>query len=344
MKGNRVLLVSIFVILSVLSACRQEAADEPGPGPGLAEVAVRVESVGHQAGAAFIEIPATVEAVRRATVAAKVAGTIERLPIRLGSVVEKGDLLAVISAAEMQARAAQAGARLEQVQRNLARERRLLDKDASTRETVRTLEDEERLVAAALQEARAMLGYTLIKAPFAGIVAEKRAEAGDLVMPGQPLLVLEDQTDLQVVASVPEDLAEKIALGDQFPLQMTATGVETTGTVREMAPGADATSRSRTVKLGVAPDPGLRPGQFMRLLLPAMDDAVLSVPERAVSRYGQMERIFVAEGNTARLRLVRTGRRHDGRVEVLSGLEAGEKVVTEGGELVDGQPLRVEMP
>ena len=304
---------------------------------------VRVITVADQTPQRQSEVTGAVESLQRATIAAKISGPIEEMPVELGSAVQKGALLARISAGEIVARLSQAQTQFGQAQRNFDREKRLLAQDASTRETVKSLEDTYRMAEACLREARAMRDYTLITAPFAGIISQKIANAGDLATPGMPLLVLENTEHLQVVAAAPEGAALKIKKGDTLAVTVPAAEFSQAGTVTEIGPSTDTASRTALVKIKVHGGNSLRPGQYARVALPGGGGVkTLLVPETALFRFGQMERVFVIHNNTAQLRLVRSGEHREGQVEILTGLNGGEQVVIQGGErLVDGQPVTI---
>jgi len=288
------------------------------------------------------EVVGTLEAVQRATIAAKVTGTIAEMPVTLGAMVKEGDLLVKVNAAEISARLSQAETAVAQAKRNLEREQRLFAKNASTKETVNAQEDALHMALAAQNEVRTMLGYTTIRAPFSGRVSAKPANAGDMANAGTPLLVIENTEALQAVAAVPEAQVQRITMGDSLPVLVSTANLEITGIVAEIAPTADAASRTALIKLNLVADPKLRPGQFVRVFLPGLIAQTLMVPAAALSRFGQMERLFVVENNQARLRLVRSGQQRDGQIEILSGVNPGEQVVvTSQSELVDGQPVRV---
>jgi len=115
------------------------------------------------------------------------------------------------------------------------------------------------------------------------------------------------------------------------------------GTVVEIAPSADPGSRTFVAKIDLPPTPGLRPGQFGRVAIPIGEFAALRVPDSALLRRGQMEIAFVVEDGHARMRLVKSGQRVGGEVELLSGVDPGETIVVEGAAaLSDGQPVDVE--
>ena len=289
------------------------------------------------------QVVGTVQAVQRATIAAKLTGTIEQMPVVLGSQVTKGDLLVKISAGEIEARLAQARAQLAQADRNLERERKLLAKKATTAETVKSLEDTKRIAQATFREAQTMYGYVNITAPFAGLVTNKPANVGDLAVPGQALIQIENLEQLQVVTAVPEARILQTRVGDILPVHIPAATLELEGRVVEIAPAADPMSRTAPIKLDLPPDPNLRPGQFARVMLPGRAATTLTVPRAAVQAFGQMEKVYVVKDDQAVLRLVRTGTTVDDRVEILSGLRAGEKVIVQAqAPLTDNQPIRAE--
>jgi len=342
-NSRRLNLFLIGSLLLLIPACKgKEAAEHAQPAP-LPVQEVRIVSVAAQPAPHQNEVVGTVTAAESATIAAKVSGVISTLPVSVGSAVRQGQVLARISAGEINAPLAQAETQLAQARRNLEREQRLLAKEASTRETVKNLEESVRIAEAARAQAQTMVGYTTLTAPISGLVAQKFANVGDLATPGAPLLTIENNNRLQVAVQVPEALLAQIKSGDTLPLAIPAAAFTGPGRVVEIAPATDPTSRTATVKLAVAA-PGLRPGQFARVTLAgASTDNAISLPASAIVAFGQMEKIFVVENSTAHLRLVRTGEKHDGRVEILAGLAGSEQVVSEGAaQLSDGQPVRVQ--
>ncbi|MEJ2031513.1 MAG: efflux RND transporter periplasmic adaptor subunit [Deltaproteobacteria bacterium] len=341
MEKNRSFFILLGCILLVVGGCKQHAPEQAAR-QQLPVAKVRVVKVSEQSASQQNEATASVEAVQRATIAAKVTGTIEKMPVGLGSQVKKGDLLVKISAGEIAAKVSQSRAQLEQARRNYEREKRLLEKNASTPETVKSMKDALLVAEAAYDEAKTLSGYTTITAPFDGLVAQKMVQTGDLAVAGKPLLVLKNNHHLQVVAAVPEVLALKIHLGDKLTVRIPAAEVQTIGVVREIAPSADSESRTTLVKVQLNGDNTLRPGQFAKVVLPGAPVKTFLVPEGAVSRFGQMERVWVVQNGTARLRLVRTGEHQAGQVEILAGLNAGDQVIVQGGkQLVDGQPVQI---
>jgi len=334
----------LLIVLGLLSACQQEH-DKKGAvhTTDLPTVHVQVVTVQLQEALQQTEVVGTVQAVDRAVIAAKVSGTIEEIPVILGSEVKAGDLLVKISAGEISAKVIQAQAQLEQARRNLEREEKLLKKNAATAESVKSLKDVYRVADAVHKETKTVLGYSTITAPFDGLITNKKANVGDLATPGTPLLQLEDNRRLQVVTSVPETLVLQIKLGDSLSVFIPAAKLDIKGTVAEVAPAADPLSRTASVKINIDEAPQLRSGQFARVALPGRNKNTLFVPDSAVHTFGQMDRLFVVSRNKAHLRLVRTGSILDDQIEILAGLEPGESVITHSSsQLVDGQPVSIE--
>ncbi len=286
------------------------------------------------------EVVGTVRARLRATLEAKVSGRISQMPVVLGQRVKAGDLVARLDAAEIKARLDQAKAALEQAERDYKRASSLLDQQALTRSEFDAADSRYRVAKAAVAEAEAMMGYVEVVAPFDGVVTKKWADLGDLAVPGKPLVSIDDPSALQLEADIPEAIASRVEPDARLNIRVDSLGTELTGTVKEIAPVADPDSRTFRVKLDLPQSRALMPGQFARLLVPVGESNSLRVPAVAVVQRGQLEIVFVAADQQARLHLVKTGRSLGNEVEILSGLESGDSVVVEGASLLrDGQPL-----
>ena len=197
-----------------------------------------------------------------------------------------------------------------------------------------------KVATAGLTEAETMLGYASVTAPFDGVVTRKLADIGDLAMPGKPLLEIEAPGSLRFEADLPEAILDRVQLGAKLPVRLSKT-VE--GTVSEISPVADPVSRTFLVNLDLPPIDGLRTGHFGPVSVPVAETRLLLVSREAVVKRGQMELVFVARDGHASLRLVKTGKTLDDRIEILSGLEPGEQVVVrDTARLTDGQPVTVQ--
>ncbi len=194
--------------------------------------------------------------------------------------------------------------------------------------------------------AAAQRQYTRIHAPIAGIVTAKHAEVGAVAAPGAPLLTLEDSRRYWLEAMVPESRIAGLRPGQALRVAVEAAGIAGTAPVREILPAADPSTRTTLARLDLPASPRLRSGQFGRVWIPADRRQAIRVPRQAVVERGQLEGVYaVGPGGIARFRLVRSGAEHDGQVEILSGLTAGEQIVVGGVEqVVDGARLEPRAP
>jgi RND family efflux transporter MFP subunit len=188
--------------------------------------------------------------------------------------------------------------------------------------------------------ARTERDETRLAAPGPGVVVSKTVEVGELAVPGRPLLVLDDPASYRLEVPLPAVHVGKVALGQPIGVHVGDLGPEPlVGRVAEIVPAADPATRTVTVKIGLPSRPGLRSGLFGTARVPVGTAPVLLVPATALLERGQLTAVFVTDaGGVARLRYVTVGRRFGDRVEVLSGLAAGERIATSGlDRLEDGR-------
>jgi len=219
-------------------------------------------------------------------------------------------------------------------------EQALLGTQARRRQVLDRIEQAK----AEARNAEAFLSYSSVTAPYAGIITERHVDAGAMSAPGLPLMTIEDSSNYQLEASVEESHLSRIKIGDRVPVGIDALRqADAVGIVSEIVPSGDPSSRSFLVKIRVPMSPGLRSGMFGRARFAGEQQECLTVPETAVISRGQLTGVMVVdEANRARFRLVKPGRRYGDRIEILSGLEAGERVVLEGPDRIqDGSPVSV---
>ncbi len=191
--------------------------------------------------------------------------------------------------------------------------------------------------------ANAMLSYARITAPFAGVVTEKKAEAGSMAVPGMPLLVLEDPRRYRLEAAVPETYLPVLSVGAKVQVMLDAApGAPVPAVLSEVVPSVDPASRTFLVKADLS-GPGLRTGMYGRLRFSAGKETVLALPRKAVYKAGEFDGVFVVDAdNTARLTMVKTGRQAGDLMEILSGIEPGSRVaVSRLDKLSDGVKVEV---
>ncbi|MBX7136781.1 MAG: efflux RND transporter periplasmic adaptor subunit [Oligoflexia bacterium] len=330
----------IFITAVAMIGCgsRETSTSESAPG-----VPVKIIIVEAQQSAGLERIPGGVRPAVEATLEAKISGKVEKLSVREGSLVKRGDILITLSAHEMQARLEQALSAERQSVQDLERFKKLLPSGVVTQQEFDAVEARARLASAGVAEARSMVSYTSIEAPFDGVITKKLINEGDLATPGKPLLGVESQNLFRFESDVPESVAVNLAVSQQLDVRLSGSEHAASGTVSEISPTTDPNSRTRHVKVDLPADPLLRSGQFGYVLVPVRKRPSIKLPERALIERGQLEAVFVAQEGRALLRLVRTGKRDTGEVEILSGLAGGESVISEGvAELKDGQRIEIK--
>jgi multidrug efflux pump subunit AcrA (membrane-fusion protein) len=193
--------------------------------------------------------------------------------------------------------------------------------------------------AAELENASVLVGYTRITAPASGIIAARTVEIGNLAAPGVALFTIDEQ-QYRLEATVHESDLPHVTLGQHAQVSVDSLDLHIDGRIGEIVPAADPQSRTVIVKIDLPSLAGLRSGLYGRATFATGTRTVVTVPRSALTATGQLDGVYVVEpGDVARLRLLKIGKPYGDRVEVLSGLAAGDRVVTTGLEVRDGQPV-----
>jgi RND family efflux transporter MFP subunit len=198
---------------------------------------------------------------------------------------------------------------------------------------------------AAIAQATTALEYTRIRAPFDGVVTEKKADVGTLASPGMPIFTLEDVHRYRLEISINEGDLAFARMEQSVPVLIDALGTGSlTGKVVQIVPAADASSRSFLIKVELPPDSRLRSGLFGRAQFSRGERKALLVPQTAVVGRGQMQGVYLLDQNkVAALRYVTLGKPNQGQVEVLAGLQAGDWLVAAPGTIeLDGKRIEAQ--
>jgi RND family efflux transporter MFP subunit len=308
----------------------------------LASTPVRANAI-----AAAAAYEGRVEAVREARIAAQVSGAVVEMKVQAGDRVRAGQVLLRIDARAAEqgasasgAQVAAARAQLDVAVSGLARQRQLYAKRYISQAALEQAEAAERAARAQVNALAAQAGAAqtqsalhVVRAPFDGVVARRDVARGDMAMPGKPLLTVYDPAQLRVSAAVPVTALGADLSGARVTLAGQAQPI--TPTDVQVLPTVDAASLTREVRADLPAGVDAAPGLSARLLLPgaplAADGAArLYVPRAAVLRRAEMTGVYVLDSSGApRLRQVRLGATAGDEVEVLSGLDADERVATD---------------
>ena len=340
-------LVAVSLLAFLLAGCGAKSVAVRHDGE---PVAIEVATFDPGAAGASLVLPARVKAAEEVTLVAHLAARITSLRAREGDHVRNGDVIAVFGAAETEQ--ALAAARAERVSAELAL--KVAARQAARVESLfasRVVSERDHEVAVAewraaearLESARALLdgldSGIHVRAPFDGVVVRIHADPGADLGPGAPLVDLRSDSGLEVVAEVPEGPAARMATA-ALSVQV-GDGAWRPARLARLEGMTNWRSRTRTAHLTFAGT--AEPGAFARIALltrtPGGGDG--SVPAASLVTRGALSGVFVVEENRARLRWLKLGRTRGDRVEVLAGLESGDRIALAPRRLTDGAAVTV---
>jgi RND family efflux transporter MFP subunit len=354
--------VSILIAISsgLLFGCSNEprtATSEAETVTGVAVLTAQKTTIPD-----WLETFGTVRAAQTSEVASQIMGNITEIRVREGDRVQKGQILATLDDAQPRAAVKQAAAAATAAQKEVLgadsdfglaeatfkRYQQLFDRKSvspqefdevkaryqsaeARREMARAVQAQ---TEAALAQARTSWSYTRIEAPFMGVVSEKNADTGMLASAGTRLFTIEDTRTYRLEVTVDESDIGIVRIGQSTPVQMDALGnAELAGKVAQIVPAADPASRSFLVKVDLPADARLRSGLFGRARLARGQRPAILIPKSAIISRGQLQGIYVLDAyGAAGLRYITLGKTVDRQVEVLAGLQEGEKLVADPGE------------
>jgi len=309
-----------------------------------------------------LEAVGTVRAAQSTQIASQTMGNIVEIRAQEGDRVQGGQILAVIDDSQTRAAVEQSAAAVTAAQKEvssaesefalaestLKRYQQLYEKKSISPQEIDEFKARsqaaeahrdmaragEAQASATLTQSRTSLANTQIRAPFAGVVTEKNADAGTFASPGTPLFTLEDTRSYRLEAMVDESDIRLVRVGEAVPVLLDSLGgAEFHGKVAQIVPAADPASRSFLVKIELPADARLRSGLFGRAHFPRGTRSALLIPHAAIVERGQLRGIFVVDANQiVQLRYVTLGKVSGEQVEVLSGLQQGEKLIAAPGD------------
>ncbi len=344
-KCNHVSLrLRLGLSLFLLAGCGpREEPIQPETPAVRATVNAPVEEVRAVQFPIVVEVTGQVAAVAQATLSGKVQGTVQEVRVREGALVSKGQVLVVMDSRDLQANLARAQAEVENAKSHLVRMKRLYTEESVAKQELDNATRAYKVAEASKQAAEAQLSYTVLNAPFDGTITEKHVEVGELAVPGQPMLKIEDPTHLRLEAMVSEGDLKSVTVGDKTAVVIDALGAQpVAGTIAQILPSGDAATHTFLVKVDLPPAPGLKTGMFGRMQLGKGTSRTFVVSTPGVIERGQLTGVFVVgPDRTAHLRWVKVGRTMGASVEILSGLNGGERILADASQGVDG--ARVEI-
>ena len=289
-----------------------------------------------------IEALGTARSNESIEVTAKTSSLIREIRFDEGQAVEAGDVLVELDAREARADLALAQATLAESRSQYERRRGLKATQAVSASELEALHAKQEVDAARVAAAQARLDDLVIRAPFAGRLGLRRVSVGSLVTPGTLITTLDDTRNIKLDFSVPESFLATLHPGLAIEARSAAYPHESFhGEVATIDTRVDPVTRAITVRAALDNEKALlRPGMFMTVRLAQAPREGLVVPEEAIVPERGEQYVWVVSDGRAERRKVRTGIRRPGNVEVVAGLDAGERVVTEGTQrLSDGSEV-----
>ena len=348
------LVVSCCLLLVGISGCAEDEsfntghATDPRQVTSRTVLSVSVEQV--------YRVPGTVAADDRIQLSSRITGFIQDVSVREGDIVRRGDLLVEIDSADVDgairvgaAALASAKTDLDDAQRDVAKFSELARQGSIPADTLRKSKVRFDLARSQLAEATAAhetalsnLRYTSIRSPVDGVVIVLHKQSGDLATTGAPILLIESQSSLVFRTFVAEKRVSAISVGQKLAVELDALDTPLNGEVLRVVPSGDPVTRRFEVKVSLPATERLLPGMFGRARFVTGTVNRVVVPRSLLVERGGLRGVMVIEDNHAHFRWLRMGQEWPAQVEVVAGLQAGEKVVADPpNDLFDGAAVVV---
>jgi RND family efflux transporter MFP subunit len=355
------------VLILMVSGCREK--EHPNTLKRPLVTGVTLSKVEPASVDSYYQTTGTIRAKTVSQVAGRSMGAVTSVRFKEGDSVKAGQLLLTIEDRDLNQRVAGAESALQEAQKALeaadqnrklaavtfTRYNNLYQQKVITQQEMDQIETQKKVAQseydrvsamvnrtrASLEESRINQGFAQIKAPISGRVTEKKIDLGSLATPGQPLLTIEDTSQLQVEAFVDQQKTGRFKTGDPVTVIPDTTGTPLSGTINEIVTAVDPATRTFLIKILIK-GPELRSGLYCRVLIPDGKKDTILLPKQVIVERGQLEGVFVVDlQGVMTYRLIRTGKLVGDKKEILSGLKGGEQVVISGlDKAVDGGVIK----
>ena len=349
-----ILTVSSLFLISCGGEKKNEIANETA-------IAVKVSGITENDYSPFVTVSGKIESLKSANLSTRMMGYVTKLHVKMGQKVTAGQVLVSINNADLQAKKAQVDASILQAtagfnnaKKDFERFKVLFSQQSASQKELDDMTSRYEMAKAGLEGAKQMrnevmaqFSYSSITAPFSGEVTNTFVKEGDMANPGMPLVSMEGNGLMQVLAMVSEGDITSIKNGMSVNVLVKSSNQQIKGKVSEISGSAANTGGQYLVKINLEnTDATILSGMFVNVQFPiekaksenatTKSDRIL-VPETALVTKGQLTGIYAVTNDVAILRWIRTGKTFGSQVEVLSGLSADEKyIVSAEGKLYNG--------
>lgn len=364
MTNSKFIISILFAAIFMIIGCSDQA--EPTQKETITNrepVKVQTETVGSLSKNSNASLSGLIQSEDKAIVSARMMGYITDLKAKIGDRVAKGQIIIRIKNDELIAQKAQvnagireARASLSNVEVNYNRLKALWDQESITKKEWDDVSTQYQVVQAKveaaeqkLNEINEVISHNTVKAPIAGLITEKMIHKGDLVNPGIPLMTIESEKGYEVATYVSDHQISALQLGMSVDCQIKAINQTFKAKITEISPSAVNTAGQFTVKaalqLSEEDKKSVYPGMYANVIadIPqyVQKQSCAIVQKSALVTRGQLTGIYtISNQNTALLRWIRVGKDFGDRVEIVSGLSAGEEyIIGDLANISDGLPV-----
>jgi len=360
MKNNKFLTAIIalsFLIVSCGGDHKSSTVESMDP------VAVKVSNIKTDNNNPFVMASGKIEATNSANLSTRMMGYVNKVYVKVGDRVKKGQLLISINNVDLQAKRAQVNANITKAtaafniaEKDYNRFKNLYKENSASQKEMDDMTAHYEMSKAGLEaanqmknEINAQFAYVDIRSPFNGIVTNKFIEVGDMANPGVPLIAVESPNNFEVTAMVPESNISQIKSGSKVEVQVKSIHKTLQGKVTEVSTSAKNTGGQYLVKIVLdKTDDRILSGMFATVQFPVEKNknstSIVLVPASAIVKNGGLKGVYtVSEQNTALLRWLRLGKTYGDKVEILSGLNVDEQyIVSADAKLFNGAKITIQ--
>lgn len=337
-------IISIVGILGLNAGCANQSTEQ------RSEMRyVKLASVETASALGERSFNAVIEENRKSSVAFRVGGTVEKIYFEEGDFVEEGELLVQLDQRDYQTHLTAAEAQYHQAKAELERYTQLFEKNKLPANTYEKIKAAFQAAKSNWESAVNALGDTRLKAPFSGFVFEKLINSYEAIAPGQPAFILIDTNTLEVSFGVPESIVNELSVGQEVEVTVNASEERYPATIKSVSHKAGG-DRLFTVRLDMEnPDvTKIKPGMTAKVFIPRINETghkdIVLVPAEAIFYLGDQTYVWVYDSNTqsvVRRKVIAGKIAVSGRIEILNGLNVGEKIVVAGvHSLEEGQKVK----
>ena len=349
----------VLILFLVLQSCADHQQETSEADRFLA---VEVAKPTLKNGLAYFSVSGKIEAEKHANISTRIMGYVMKVYVKVGDTVKKGQALIDINDAEVHAKMAQnlsaiqeAKAAFIMAEKDFIRYRQLFDQGSASQKELDDVQTHYHMVKSRYEATRqmqkeieALLSYTNIKAPFAGVITSKNIQNGDMTQPGRTLLTLENQEKYRVMTMLAENDIHQVKPMDTVHIKLKNTNQSRLGLVKELSTSSLNTGGQYMIKIDLLDkvSTDIYSGMYVNVIFSKKGDSnqPFTLPLKSVVTKGDLKGVYtVSESNTAILRWLKLGRVIGEHVEVLSGMSAEETyIVSAQGKLYNGVQLKIK--